>query len=172
VPDPALLASSNILLPNFTFVLELIAFLIVLGVIWRFILPPLKKVMNEREQHIASAIHEAEQARSDAATLLEERRALLEQARAEARGIVEQANRLADQLRDEGRSLGQEEYHRLVANAETEIQLERQRARDEVIAQLGSLVISAAERVVGAELDLDRHRALIDEVIASTEAAV
>lgn len=39
---------NNFLLPNGTFFVELIIFLLVLFVIWRFVLPPVQKAMADR----------------------------------------------------------------------------------------------------------------------------
>lgn len=161
--------ASVFLVPNFTFVLELIAFLIVLGIFAKYILPVLRKAMNEREASIRNAIQAADDARRSAAELAAQRREALEAARAEARQIVDQANEIAEELRDEGRRRGQEEYERLVSAAQAEIEVERQRARDEVMGQVGDLVLRAAEQVIGAGLDDDRHRALVDEAIAAAQ---
>jgi len=161
---------SLFLLPNFTFVLELVAFLLVLGFIAKYVLPPLRKAMADREAQIRNAIQSAEEARRESAELAKQRREALEAARAEARQIVDQANEVADQLKEEGRQRGQEEYERLVQAASAEIELERQRARDEVMSEVGDLVLRAAERVIGGGLDDERHRALVDEAIAAAQA--
>ncbi|MHB8244680.1 MAG: F0F1 ATP synthase subunit B [Acidimicrobiales bacterium] len=162
--------ASVFLIPNFTFVLELIAFLIVLFVFAKFILPPLRKAMNEREAAIRNSIQSAEDARREAGDLANRRREALDAARAEARQIIDQANEVSEQLKEEGRQSGQEEYERLVQAARSEIELERQRARDEVMNEVGDLVLRAAERVIGAGLDDDRHRALVDEAIAAAQS--
>lgn len=162
--------ASLFLLPGFTFVLEIVGFLLVLWFVARFVLPPLRKAMAAREAHIRNAIESAEQARREGAELAEQRRGALEAARQEARQIVDQANDAADQLREDGRRRGQEEYERLVRAARAEIDLERQRARDEVMSDLGALVLRAAEQVIGSGLDAERHRALVDEAIAAAAA--
>jgi len=162
---------SLFLLPGFTFVLELLAFLLVLGFIAKYVLPPLRKAMNDREAQIRNSIQSAEDARRDAERLDTERRQLLESAREEARSIVDQASQISEQLKEEGRQRGHEEYERLVLSARSEIDLARQRARDEVMAEVGALVLQAAERVIGAGLDDERHRALVDEAITAAEAS-
>jgi F-type H+-transporting ATPase subunit b len=174
MPTPMVLAATKsqpvFLIPNFTFVLELIAFLAVLFVFARFILPHLRKAMNDRETSIRNAIQAADDARREAGQLADQRREALEAARAEARQIVDQANEVSDQLKEEGRQRGQDEYDRLVTAARSEIELERQRARDEVMSQVGDLVLRAAERVIGGGLDDERHRALVDEAIAAAQS--
>lgn len=160
---------SIFLLPNFTFVLELIGFLLVLGFVAKYVLPPLRKAMETREAQIRNAIESAEEARREAAELADRRREALEAARAEARQIVDQAGEVAGQLREDGRQRGQAEYERLLEAARSEIELERQRARDEVMSELGDLVLRAAERVIGGGLDASRHRALVEEAIAAAQ---
>ncbi|MGH9302866.1 MAG: F0F1 ATP synthase subunit B [Acidimicrobiales bacterium] len=161
---------SIFLIPGFTFVLELIAFALVLWFVAAKVVPPLRKAMNAREAQIRNSIDSAAEARRDAERLVAERRQLLEQAREEARAIVEGANQMAEQLRGEGRQRGEEEHDRLVKAARAEIELERQQARDDVMTDVGRLVLEAAERVIGAGLDDERHRALVDEAISAAEA--
>jgi F-type H+-transporting ATPase subunit b len=158
------------LIPNATFFYELVAFLLVLAFVAKVVLPPLRKVMNEREAHIRNSIQGAEDATREADELAKRRRELLEAARQEAREIVDQANEIAEQLREEGRQRGIDERERLVASAQADIDLERERARSEVMNELGSLVLEAAERVIGAGLDDERHRALVEEAISAAQA--
>lgn len=164
------MTGSLFLLPNFTFVLELVVFLLVLGFIAKFVLPPLRQAMAEREGGIRRAVEAAEHARAEADRLARERREVLEAARQQARSIVDEANRAAESSRDEGRRRGQEEFERLVAAAEGDIDAARQSARDEVMGDLGTLVLHAAERVIGAGLDDQRHRSLVDEAISAVLA--
>ena len=46
-------ADGNFLIPNGTFFAELLIFLIVLGVIWFFVVPPIRKVLAEREDRVS-----------------------------------------------------------------------------------------------------------------------
>lgn len=164
-----MVVSSLFLLPGFTFVLELIAFVLVLWFVAHYVLPPLRKAMDARAEHIRSSIQAAEDARRDAEESAATRRQQLEAARQEARAIIDQANATADQLREEGRQRGQAEYERLLANARVDIEQERQRARDEVMEDVGALVLRAAEQVIGGALDAERHRALVLEAITAAE---
>lgn len=164
------MTASIFLIPNGTFLAELIAFILVLGFFARVIIPVLRRAMNERQASILASIEAAEQSRNEAAQAAQQRREALEAARQEARQIVDQANEVSEQLKEEGRQRGQDEYDRLVAAARSEIELERQRARDEVMSEVGDLVLRAAERVIGGGLDDDRHRALVNEAIVAAQA--
>ena len=108
----------NFLIPNGTFVVELVIFLVVLGVVAKWILPPLRAVSEERQARISSASQKAE-ARAEAQSVLAERDRVLADARAQARGIVDHANQGADQAVQNGRQRGQQEYERLVSASRT-----------------------------------------------------
>jgi len=159
--------TSNFLIPNGTFVVELVIFLVVLGVIAKWILPPLQQVAEARRARIKAALQEAEGARAESGRLLAERDRLLNEARAQARTIIDDANQGAEQARDQGRRRGQEEYDRLLEISREETEQECRRVRSELVGRLEVLVVSAAERVLGTRVDADRHRALIEEAVAA-----
>jgi ATP synthase F0 subunit b len=134
--------------------------------------PQLKRRMNERQAAIGAQLAAGEQARAQAGVLLEARRAALETARVEAARLVEQARSAAERLTAEGQRRAAEEYDRLVVKAATDIELERGRVRDEVVVELGALVVAGARQVVEAELNGERQHRLIGEAIAAAESEV
>ena len=122
--------ASNFLVPNGTFIVVLIAFILVVTVITKYVLPPLNKVLSERQEQIRGELEAADKAKADAEEADTERRAALEQARTQP----------------------------------------RQAAVEEVTARVGEIVLAAAERVIGREINLADHQDLIDEAIAAVRA--
>jgi F-type H+-transporting ATPase subunit b len=165
-----MIGTSNFLVPNGTFIAELLAFLIVLGVVGRWLVPWVNTLLTERQAQIRSDLEAADRARADAAAADEERRQELEDARRRAREIVEQANRTAERAVAEGTAQAQVEHDRILANANAEVAQARERALDEATAQVGQLVMDAVERVIGREMDSDIHRQLVNEAIAAVQA--
>lgn len=144
----------------------LLAFVFIAWLVW----PLLKKMMVAQEESIRLSISSADEARDAAATELIAAKDRLEAARDDATSILEQARRTADQLRAEGVARGEDEYERLLESAAAEAEFERQRAREEVMREIGVIVMAATERVVTAELDVGRQRGLIGEAIDAAEA--
>jgi F-type H+-transporting ATPase subunit b len=161
------IATSNFLIPNATFIVELVAFLVVLAVIGKYVMPHLNSALDARAERIQAELTAADEAKADAAAADVERRAALEAARANAREIVAQANRTAERVVAEGQARGQAEYERLVASGEAEVRLARQRAVEEASARLGQLVMDVVERIIEREVDAATHRELIDEAVAA-----
>jgi F-type H+-transporting ATPase subunit b len=162
-----MMATSNFLVPNGTFIVELISFLIVLGVVARYLLPPINRALRERQAQIQSELEAADRARSEALAADEERRRELEDARRRAREILEQAERAAERTRTDGVAAAQEEHDRILANATAEVSLAKQRALEEATTQVGQLVIDVVERVIGREIDDQVHHDLVDEAISA-----
>jgi F-type H+-transporting ATPase subunit b len=152
-------ATSNFLIPNGTFIVVLIAFLLVLGFIGHYVLPPLNKALTDRQDKIRGELEAADKAKADAEEADVERRAVLDEARVHAREIVAAA---------EGRA--QESADRIMAAADAEVAVARQAAVEEVSARVGEIVLAAAGRVLGREISAADHQDLIDEAIAAVRA--
>jgi F-type H+-transporting ATPase subunit b len=164
------LASSNFLVPNATFFVELAAFLVVLWVLGRFILPYITKGLDERQATIRQALADAEEAKRRAAEAEADYKQAIAEARAQARAVVDEANRLAEQMRTEKRQQAEEEYDRSLARARTDIDAQVRQATETLRQQVGDLAISVVEKVLGEGLDPAVHRGLIDRTIAEVEA--
>jgi len=158
------------LLPNGTFIVELVVFFLLLGALAKWVLPPLNRAMESRQEQIRSSMEAAERARLDAAHADDERRQALEEARHQAREIVAQANRTATQLTAEATENAHAEYERIVASADAEVRLAQQRAVDEAASRLGEMVLDVVERIIGRVVDAAAHRDLIDEAVAALGA--
>ncbi len=55
-------------------------------------------------------------------------------------------------------------------SADAEVAVARQAAVEEVTARVGEIVLAAAERVIGREIQAADHQDLIDEAIAAVRA--
>ncbi len=164
------LATSNFLVPNGTFIVVLLAFLIVLGVIGKKVLPILDKMLTERQEQIRGELEAADKAKADAEEADTERRALLEEARSQAREIVSRAATAADQAKLKAEADAQAIHDRIVQAADAEVVIARQAAIEEATARVGEIVLAAAERVIGREIQASDHQDLIDEAIAAVRA--
>jgi F-type H+-transporting ATPase subunit b len=164
------LATSNFLVPNGTFIVVLLAFLVVVWVIGKKVLPVLNQALTERQDQIRGELEAADKAKADAEDADAERRAALEQARAQAREIVSNAATAADQTKLRAEADAQAIHDRIVQAAEAEVVVARQAAVEEVTARVGEIVLAAAERVIGREIRASDHQDLIDEAIAAVRA--
>jgi F-type H+-transporting ATPase subunit b len=162
--------ASIFLLPNGTFFVELIIFIVLVVVIGKKIIPPVTAALAERQERIRASLDAADQARADAAVADDERRAVLEDARQKAREVVAEANRTAEAVRVDFQTRGQTEYERIVGSAEAEVALARQRAVEEAAGRLGEITMDVVERVIGRKVNAANHDDLIAEAVSALRA--
>ncbi len=148
-----------------TVVVELIAFLLMLAVLARYVYPEIVKVAEARQRAIAQQLKEAEEARTAAEARLKEAQAKLDDARRSAQSVLDAAAKSAEQLRQELKQKADEEAKRTVENARKQIEAERDQAIRSVRTEVADLVVLATEKVVGETLDERKHRALIERSI-------
>jgi F-type H+-transporting ATPase subunit b len=155
------------ILPNATFIFQLIIFLVLIYVVGRKILPSINAAMAQRQERIRASLDAADQARADAVAADDERRAVLEEARHSAREVVAQANRSAEEVRVDAQARGQAEFERIVGGAEAEVALARQRAVEEAAGRVGEITMDVVERVIGRPVNAEAHRDLIAEAVSA-----
>jgi F-type H+-transporting ATPase subunit b len=165
------LASSNFLVPNATFIAELVAFLIILGVLGKYILPPVQKAMRDRQAMIAQQVEDsAEAKRKLGEAEAEYQRALIE-ARTEAAQIRERARAEAQHAVEDLRAQAQEESARIVARGEEQLARQRGAIVRELRAEIGTLAIELSEKIVDQRLSDDAQvSATVDAFLAGLEA--
>lgn len=165
-----MMASSNFLVPNDTFIVELVAFLLVLGALARYVLPVVNKTLEERQERIRQAMADAEEAKRVRAEARHEYDRIVGEARSQARGVVDEANKLAEQLRAEKRQQAEAEYNQKISQAAADIEAQARRAAEELRRQAADLVVAVTEKVIGEGIDLEGQRSLIDRAISEVAA--
>jgi F-type H+-transporting ATPase subunit b len=142
-----------------------IAFAILFFFMWKWVLPRINALLEERRQRIQRELEQAEETRRTAERELEEYRQQVAGAREEANRIMEEARRAADQLRADLQTRAEQDAQATVARAQEEIRAERDRVFQELRGEVGEIAVEIAERVVGQALDKNAHQRLIDEYI-------
>jgi F-type H+-transporting ATPase subunit b len=165
-------AGGNIfLLPNATFFVELLIFLIVLGVIWRYVVPPIKRAMNERQKMIRRQLEESERAHQRLQEAEARYSEALAEARVEAARIRETARADAQAIKDELREQAEQEVARIRQRGEEQLATQREQVVRELRAELGRLAVTLAGRIVGESLAEDARRAgTVDRFIGELES--
>jgi len=165
-----LIANSNFLVPNDTFVVELVIFLLVLWFLAKYVLPPINRAMEARQQTIERSISEAEETKRRAHELEQQRLREIDEARQQARTLRDDAVKLGDQLRQELQRKGEEEYQRLVTRAGADIEASARKAADTLRAQVAALVMDVVEKVLEEGISVQDQQRLVDDAISEVEA--
>jgi len=163
--------ASNFLVPNGTFWVELIAFVIILVLLGKFVIPPINKAMAARQEAIRQQFAELDKAKDEANSAKDEFEAQIADARKEAAKIREDAREQGAAIIAELREQAQAEASRIVEHGKAQIEAERQSAVASLRAEVGSLATGLAGRIVGESLeDEARQSRVVERFLADLEA--
>jgi len=166
-------SSPNPLVPNWVEVIVgAIGFFIVFGVLWRVLMPRITKTLQERTDAIEGGIERAGQAQAQAERLAEQYRAQLAEAAHQAARSREQSREEGAQIIAEMREQAQAEAARIIEAAQTQIAADRQQAFASLRAEVGTLAVELASKIVGESLaDEARQSRVVDRFLAELESS-
>lgn len=144
----------------------IVTFTVVLIILKVAVWPQLLAALDEREKRIADAVAGAEKARDEAQAALAEHRQKLAEAEAERREIVKQAREAGEKTRQEIVEQARAEAQQTLEQARRSIDGEKRAAIDELRRQVADLAVQAAGVIIEANLDDERNRKLVDDLIA------
>ena len=151
---------------NATIIGQSLAFLIFVVFCMKFVWPPVIAALHERQKKIADGLDAAARAARDLELAQDKAGQQLREAKAQAAEIIEQAKKRGTQIVDEAREQARVEADRVKAQAQAEIEQELNSVKDALRAQLGSLAVEGAEKILGATIDQNAHAELVTKLAA------
>jgi F-type H+-transporting ATPase subunit b len=151
---------------NLTLIGQMLAFALFVLFCMKYVWPPILAAMAERAEKIADGLAAADRASHDLELAQEKAVERLKEAKEEAAGIIDAANKRGGQIIEEAKDQARVEGDRLKEAAQAEIDQEVNRAREHLRGQVSALALAGAEKVLGAEIDMQRHSALVDKLAA------
>lgn len=149
----------------------IIAFLILLELVRRFVVPKLEQAYAERTAAIEGGMEQAEQAQQEAEQAKHQYEEQLAHARAEAAKIRDDARAQGAQIIAEMREQANAESTRIIESAHKQTVVERQQAEVELRGHVGQLSTDLASKIVGESLeDEARQRGIVDRFLAELES--
>jgi F-type H+-transporting ATPase subunit b len=145
---------------------SLLSFGVLFLLMWKFALPPITGMLDERAEKIKDSLEKAEETRVEAERLLNEYKEQLAEARLESNRVIEQGRKVAETMKDEIVAKANEEREAILARAREEIQGEKRIALAELQASVADLSVAVAGRIIGSSLSAADHAALIEKYVA------
>jgi F-type H+-transporting ATPase subunit b len=164
--------ASNFLVPNATFLVELLAFAIMVWIFGKYLIPPINKAMSERQAAVRRQFAELDEAKADARKAEADYKEQLNNAKHEAARIREEAREHGAQIVQEAREKAQTEADRIIEHAHVQIEADRRSAFASLRRDVGSLATTLAGRIVGESMDDDeRQGRVVERFLADLEEA-
>jgi F-type H+-transporting ATPase subunit b len=142
-----------------------LAFVVLLGLMWKFGLPPVRKMLKDREDRIRGDLERAEEAKTESEAVLEDYRRQLAEARTEASQIIEASREQAEEVRRELIAKAESDAAEIRQRAAEDARLAGDRVMSELRANVSELSIELAEKIVERNLDHDTQIQLIESYI-------
>ena len=149
---------------NATIIGQSFAFFIFVLFCMKYVWPPVTAILEERRKKIADGLLAADRAKADLDLAQNKAADELREAKKKSAEIIELANKRAGQIVDDAKEKAREEGQRLIAGAKSEIEMETQRAREELRAQVAALAISGAEKILESSVDQAANEELVKKL--------
>jgi len=148
-----------------TFVIQIIAFLILYLLLSKYAFKPLFGIMEARKQHIQEQLDNAAKSRDEAAKLLNEQTAALQATKQEAYGILEQARVSSEKTAEEIVRQAKAEATRLKDEAVSEIDSEKNKAIASLRTEVAGLSVSIASKIIEKNVDAKEQEQLVEKTL-------
>jgi len=150
-------------------ILQIIAFLVLVALLGKFVYPWLMKSVDERQSNIEAAAKATAAAQKAAEENNEAVAALLAEARKEASAIISTAKLEATEMVSASEKKAQKISERIVADAHEQIDKDISNARKVLYNDTLELVALATEKVIAKKLDKKADSELIESVVKAAK---
>ena len=143
---------------------QMITFGLLVWFTMNFVWPPLLQALEERKKKIADGLAAGEKGKHELELADKKAKLFLKEAKDQATDIVNLAQKRANDLADEKREAAKQEGERIKTAARAEIEREIQQAKEELRQQVAVLAISAAGQILRREVDINKHKEIINNL--------
>lgn len=151
---------------NATLIGQAIWFAFFIWITMKYVWPPLKKAMQDRQEQIADGLAAGERGKQELEQAAKRSEEVLHEARTRVQELLAVADKRAAQIIDEAKSAAKTEGDRIIAGAKAEINQEVLRAKEALRTQVANLAVAGAEQILRREVDAKVHADLLRAVQA------
>ncbi len=149
---------------NATLIGQMITFALLVWFTMKYIWPPLFDSLEERRKKIAEGLAQAEKGQEEMRLAEKKAKGVLKEAKEQSSEIVSLAQKRANELVEESKDAAKKEGDRMILVAQAQIEQEMQKAREDLRQEVARLAMTAAEQILGAEIDQAKHQEIISKV--------
>jgi F-type H+-transporting ATPase subunit b len=151
---------------NATLLGQLIAFMFFVWFCMKYVWPHIMGAIEERQQKIADGLAASEKGEHDLELARKKATEQLKEAKSQAAEIIEQAKKRGTQIVDEESQRGHAEREKIIAQGFSEIEAERNRAREDLRKQVAALAVLAAEKILEREINAAAQSDIVEKLVA------
>ncbi len=149
---------------NFTMFAQAISFALFIWFTAQFVWPPLMKAVEERQKKIADGLAAADKGQQELVQAQSRVQEALSGARQQSQDLIANAQKRADEMIEQAKVTAKTEGERQIAAAHASIDQEIQQAREALRGEVAALALAGAEQVLMREVDLAKHKEVLDKL--------
>jgi ATP synthase F0 subunit b/ATP synthase F1 delta subunit len=153
-----------------TFIGQLIGFAVIVFIIWRYVVPPVRNMMHRQQENVRTQLADHAEAEKKVADADTEHAKALEEARAEAKKVIEDARHDAEKIAEQLRAQADVELERIKTQGAQQVRLLRQQLIRELRQSLGvESVYRAGDLVRDFVSDPSEQSATVDRFLSELD---
>lgn len=158
------------LIPNWvSFVVQLLAFIILALAVIYFAYKPVKKILKQRQDYIDDSIRQAEIAKARASENATRTEEALNNSKKQANEIIEEAKNEALKEKERLMKEASLEIENMRLNAEKDIEQSRKDAQEEIKREMVNIALEASSEVIGRNINNKDNAKLAEDFIRSID---
>ena len=134
------------------FIMQTVLFLGLIFLLKKFAWKPILDAVNEREEGIKNALQSAENAKKEMQNLKSDNEKLLAEARLERDTMMKEAREIKEKMINDAKTEAQVTGQKMIEQAKASIESEKNAAMAELKAQVSTLSLDIAEKLLKDEL--------------------
>lgn len=151
---------------NATLIGQTIAFIVFVWFCRRYIWPHIMQALEDRRARISEGLAAAERGQQELASASVRAQSVIDEAKEQAKQILAQAQHRADEIVEGSKDDARAEGDKLLSAAHSEIDQERNQAREDLRAEVVAIAIAGAEQVLMREVDAKAHSETLEKLAA------
>ncbi len=147
------------------FIAQLVNFLVVLLVLWKFAYKPLVKILDDRSKKIEESLKQSDAVELRVKRLEVEQKEIIATAKGEAMKILETAKAEADVRKQTLLAAAKKEVEHVVAQGKEQLKAEKTQMIQEAKTELIALVVTATKKILETEVDEKASQKMASDMI-------
>ncbi len=148
---------------------QIICFLILLGLMKKFLWKPVFSILEARKAHVQQEMNKLDEAKADVAKLKAEYQEFIDRVDEMAKKRLREIEGVGEEKAHEIRDHARQEAERIVEDARREIRFELAKSREMLKADVVEMVIKTTERMIQEKLSFEDDRKIIDDFLSEMD---
>jgi F-type H+-transporting ATPase subunit b len=147
-------------------IIQMIAFIAFVYLLWRFAVGPIVEVLDRRQDNIRASLEAAERMQAELKETQSRNEEVMAQARREAQDVLSSARQNAEQIEARAREKAEASADEFLNRAQETLRQETAQARQTLRQEVADLAVMAAGKILHKEINPSDQRDLIERTLA------